>query len=175
MSSKNYNDIDKNSLLLGGGMGRGLALFPGSFDPFTKGHADLVERALQLFDQVVVAIGFNEHKPGWIPVQERVDALKALYANEPRVMVESYSCLTIDFAKQCGATAILRGIRSVKDYEYEMQLADVNRQLSGIETLLLFANPQYSSLTSSMVRELVHFGKDIQSFLPIGLHYSDKK
>ncbi len=174
MSSKNYNDIDKNSLLLGGGMGRGL-LFPGSFDPFTKGHADLVERALQLFDQVVVAIGFNEHKPGWIPVQERVDALKALYANEPRVMVESYTGLTIDFAKQCGAVAILRGIRSVKDYEYEMQLADVNKQLSGIETLLLFANPQYSSLSSSMVRELVHFGKDIQSFLPIGLHYSDKK
>ena len=149
-------------------------IFPGSFDPFTKGHADLVARALQIFDQVVVAIGYNEHKPGWIPVQERVDALKALYANEPRVMVESYSCLTIDFAKQCGATAILRGIRTVADYEYEMQLADVNKQLSGIETLLLFANPQYSSVSSSMVRELTHFGKDIQPFLPIGLHY-DKK
>ena len=174
MSSKNYNDIDKNSLLLGGGMGRGL-LFPGSFDPFTKGHADLVERALQLFDQVVVAIGFNEHKPGWIPVQERVDALKALYANEPRVMVESYTGLTIDFAKQCGAVAILRGIRSVKDYEYEMQLADMNKQLSGIETLLLFANPQYSSVSSSIVRELAHFGKDIKPFLPEGLHYSSKK
>ena len=149
-------------------------IFPGSFDPFTKGHADLVARALQIFDQVVVAIGYNEHKPGWIPVQERVDALKALYANEPRVTVESYSCLTIDFAKQCGATAILRGIRTVADYEYEMQLADVNKQLSGIETLLLFANPQYSSVSSSMVRELTHFGKDIQPFLPIGIHY-DKK
>lgn len=149
-------------------------IFPGSFDPFTKGHADLVARALQIFDQVVVAIGYNEHKPGWIPVQERVDALKALYAKEPRVTVESYSCLTIDFAKQCGATAILRGIRTVADYEYEMQLADVNKQLSGIETLLLFANPQYSSVSSSMVRELTHFGKDIQPFLPIGLHY-DKK
>lgn len=149
-------------------------IFPGSFDPFTKGHADLVARALQIFDQVVVAIGYNEHKPGWIPVQERVDALKALYANEPRVTVESYTGLTVDFAKQCGAVAILRGIRSVKDYEYEMQLADVNKQLSGIETLLLFANPQYSSVSSSMVRELTHFGKDIQPFLPIGLHY-DKK
>ena len=149
-------------------------IFPGSFDPFTKGHADLVARALQIFDQVVVAIGYNEHKPGWIPVQERVDALKALYANEPRVTVESYTGLTVDFAKQCGATAILRGIRTVADYEYEMQLADVNKQLSGIETLLLFANPQYSSVSSSMVRELTHFGKDIQPFLPIGLHY-DKK
>ena len=162
------------SLLLGGGMGRGL-LFPGSFDPFTKGHADLVARALQIFDQVVVAVGYNEHKPGWIPVQERVDALKELYAKEPRVTIESYSCLTVDFAKQCGAIAILRGIRSVTDYEYEMQLADVNKQLSGIETLLLFAAPRYSSVSSSMVRELAHFGKDIRSFLPEGYNISEKK
>ncbi len=150
-------------------------LFPGSFDPFTRGHADLVERALQIFDKVIVAVGYNEHKPGWIPVQERVNALKAFYANEPRVVVDSYSCLTTDYAKQCGATAILRGIRTVTDYEYEMQLADVNRQLSGIETLLLFTDSKYSSISSSVVRELAHFGKDIQSFLPEGLHYSDKK
>lgn len=150
-------------------------LFPGSFDPFTKGHADLVERALQIFDQVIVAVGYNEHKPGWIPVKERVEALKALYANEPRVRVESYTGLTVDFAKQCGAMAILRGIRSVKDYEYEMQLADVNRQLSGIETLSLFADPRYSSVSSSMVRELAHFGKDVRSFLPEGYHISEKK
>ena len=174
MSSKNNNDIDKNSLLLGGGMGRGL-LFPGSFDPFTKGHADIVERGLQLFDSIVIALGYNENKEGWIPVEERVRALKALYANEPRVTVESYTGLTVDFAKQCGAVAILRGIRAVKDYEYEMQLADMNKQLSGIETLLLFANPQYSSVSSSIVRELAHFGKDIKPFLPEGLHYSSKK
>ena len=115
MSSKNYNDIDKNSLRLGGGMGRGL-LLPGSFDPFTKGHADLVERGLQLSDSIVIAIGYNENKEGWIPVEERVRALKALYAHEPRVRVESYTGLTVDFAKQCGAMAILRGVRSVKDY-----------------------------------------------------------
>ena len=169
MSSKNYNDIDKNSLLLGGGMGRGL-LFPGSFDPFTKGHADLVERALQLFDQVVVAVGYNEHKPGWIPVKERVEALQALYASEPRVTVKSYSCLTADFARQCGAIAILRGVRTTADYEYEMQMADANRQLSGIETLLLFANPKYAFVSSSLVREFAHFGKDIREFLPKGLH-----
>lgn len=150
-------------------------LFPGSFDPFTKGHANLVERSLQLFDHVIIAVGYNENKPGWIPVQERVSALKALYANEPRVTVESYSCLTVDFARQCGAKAILRGIRSVKDYEYEMQMADVNRQLSGIETILLFADPQLSAVSSSIVRELAHFGKDIKPFLPEGLHYTDKK
>ena len=150
-------------------------IFPGSFDPFTRGHADLVERGLQLFDEVVVAIGYNERKPGWIPVQERVDAIKAFYANEPRVIVDSYSCLTVDFAKQCGATAILRGIRTVTDYEYEMQLADVNKQLTGIETLLLFANPQLTAVSSSVVRELAHFGKDIKPFLPEGLHYSNIK
>ena len=150
-------------------------LFPGSFDPFTKGHANLVERGLELFDHVIIAVGYNENKPGWIPVQERVSALKALYANEPRVTVESYSCLTVDFARQCGAKAILRGIRSVKDYEYEMQMADVNRQLSGIETILLFADSQLSAVSSSIVRELAHFGKDIKPFLPEGLHYTDKK
>jgi len=150
-------------------------LFPGSFDPFTKGHANLVERALQFFDHVVVAVGYNEHKPGWIPIQERVDALKAFYANEPRVTVECYSGLTTDYALQCGAMAILRGIRSVKDYEYEMQLADVNRQLSGIETLVLFADPQLSVVSSSVVRELAHFGKDIKPFLPEGLCYKNKK
>ena len=150
-------------------------LFPGSFDPFTKGHANLVERGLELFDHVIIAVGYNENKPGWIPVQERVSALKALYANEPRVTVDSYSCLTVDFARQCGAKAILRGIRSVKDYEYEMQMADVNRQLSGIETILLFADPQLSAVSSSIVRELAHFGKDIKPFLPEGLHYTDKK
>ncbi|MBO4840244.1 MAG: pantetheine-phosphate adenylyltransferase [Bacteroidaceae bacterium] len=150
-------------------------LFPGSFDPFTKGHANLVERGLQLFDHVVIAVGYNEQKQGWIPVQKRVEALKALYAGDSRVTVESYSCLTADFAKQCGATAILRGIRSVKDYEYEAQMADVNRQLSGIETILLFADPQLSAVSSSIVRELAHFGKDIKPFLPEGLHYTDKK
>lgn len=150
-------------------------LFPGSFDPFTKGHANLVERGLQLFDEVIIAIGFNEQKPGWLPVQERVDALRKLYANEPKVTVESYSGLTVDFAQQYGAKVILRGVRSVKDYEYEMQLADVNRQLSGIETILLFADPQLSAVSSSIVRELAHFGKDIKPFLPEGLHYTYKK
>ena len=134
-------------------------IFPGSFDPYTKGHADLVERGLQLFDHIVIGVGYNENKAGWIPVEERVKALKALYACDFRITVESYTCLTTDFARQCGATAILRGIRTLLDFEYEKQLADVNKQLSGIETILLFSDPQYSSVSSSMVRELAHFGK----------------
>lgn len=147
------------------------AIFPGSFDPFTVGHADLVARGLDLFDSLIIAIGYNEHKQGWIPVEERVAALRKFYANEPRIQVESYQCLTIDFAKEKGAKFILRGIRSIKDYEYERDIAEMNKKLSDIETIVLFANPNLSSISSSIVRELSHFGKDIQNWLPKGLHY----
>lgn len=152
-----------------------IAIFPGSFDPFTIGHANLVERGLQLFDELTIAVGYNESKAGWIPTEERVDALRALYAGNARVHVESYSCLTIDFAKQVGARAILRGVRNVKDYEYELQIADINRQLTGIETVLLPALPQLANISSSVVRELSHFGKDISQFLPQDLKYKHIK
>ena len=141
-------------------------LFPGSFDPFTLGHADIVRRALALFDEVVIAVGYNEQKSGWMPVQERVASIKRLYAEEPRVKVESYAGLTVDFARERGIEAIVRGVRTTADFEYEMQLADVNRQLTGIETVLLPASPQLASLSSSVVRELAHFGHDISAFLP---------
>lgn len=141
-------------------------LFPGSFDPFTLGHADIVRRALNLFDEVVIAVGYNENKAGWMPVEERVSTIRRLYAEEPRVTVESYMGLTVDFAKKHGITAIIRGVRTTADFEYEMQLADVNRQLTGIETILLLASPQYASISSSIVRELVHFHHDISAFLP---------
>ncbi len=144
-------------------------LFPGSFDPFTIGHADLVSRALLLFDEVIIAVGINEQKPGWIPIEERVQALRALYKEESRVRVESYSGLTTDFAQSIGVVAILRGVRSIKDFEYELQMADINRRLTGIDTVCLFADPQLGSVTSSLVRELAHFGKDITPFLPKGM------
>ncbi len=143
-----------------------LALFPGSFDPFTLGHADIVERALGLFDEVIIGVGYNEQKQGWMPADERVEAIRRLYADEPRVKVVSYTGLTADFASENGVTAIVRGVRTIADYEYEMQMADVNRQLTGIETILLPASPQYASLSSSLLRELSHFGHDISAFLP---------
>ena len=145
---------------------RRLALFPGSFDPFTKGHADIVTRALALFDEIVVAVGYNEQKPGWMPVEERVEKIRQIYAYEPRVKVESYTGLTVEFAKAKGVNAIVRGVRTVADFEYELQMADVNKQLTGIETVLLPASPQFASLSSSVVRELAHFGQDISAFLP---------
>ena len=145
---------------------RGLVLFPGSFDPFTKGHADIVRRALELFAEVVVAVGYNEQKSGWMPVGERVAAIGRLYADEPRVKVLSYTGLTADFAKEQGVAAIVRGVRTVADFEYEVQMADVNRRLAGIETILLPASPEYASFSSSLVRELAHFGHDVSTFLP---------
>ena len=143
-----------------------LALFPGSFDPFTLGHADIVRRALSFSDEVVVAVGYNYQKRGWQPVEERVAAIRKLYKDEPRVRVESYTGLTVDFAREQGAAAIVRGVRTMADFEYEMQMADVNRQLAGIETILLPASPQLASLSSSVVRELAHLGRDISAFLP---------
>jgi len=141
-------------------------LFPGSFDPFTLGHADIVQRTLGLFDEVVVAVGYNENKVGWMPVEERVEAIRKLYKDEPRITVESYTGLTVDFARERGINAIIRGVRTMADFEFEMQLADVNRQLTGIETILLPASPQLASLSSSVVRELASFGHDVSAYLP---------
>ena len=143
-----------------------LVLFPGSFDPFTLGHADIVRRALEMFDGIVIAVGYNEQKTGWMPVEERVAAIRKLYADETRITVERYTGLTVDFAREHGIGIIIRGVRTVADFEFEMQLADVNRQLTGIETILLPASPQLASLSSSIVRELAHFGHDVSAFLP---------
>ena len=153
------------------GEGRGRGLFPGSFDPFTLGHADIVERSLRLFGEVIVAVGYNERKAGWLPVEERVRALTELYRDEPRVRVVSYSGLTIELAGQLGATAIIRGVRNSQDFLYEEQQAEVNRRLSGIDTVFLPTRPELACIRSSMVRELAHFGRDIAPFLPQGLRY----
>lgn len=146
-------------------------LLAGSFDPFTIGHACLAQRALALCDELVIGIGYNEHKAGWIAVDERLRALRELYTHEPRVRVDKYSCLTVDFARQAGITCIVRGVRGAIDLDYEMQMAEVNRRLAGIDTLLLPAQPELAHVSSSLVRELAHFGKDIQPLLPAGLHY----
>ena len=145
---------------------RRIALFPGTFDPFTLGHQSLVKRVLTCADAVVIAIGINEKKQTYYTLEQRVSAIRALYAEELRVKVITYSGLTVDVAQQEQASFILRGVRSVIDFEYEKAIADVNRQLTGIETLLLFTEPAYAHISSSVVRELLHFGKDVSAFLP---------
>lgn len=145
------------------------AIFPGSFDPFTVGHASIVERGLPLFDEIVIGVGINENKRALYTPEERVRAIAELYAGEPRIRVVAYDDLTIDLARREGAGFILRGLRSVKDFEYERDIANMNQRLSGIETVLLFTEPHYSSISSSVVRELIAFGKDVTDFLPAPL------
>ncbi|MDR1357581.1 MAG: pantetheine-phosphate adenylyltransferase [Tannerellaceae bacterium] len=143
-----------------------IALFPGTFDPFTVGHHSLVKRGLELVDEIVIAIGINDSKQSYFPVEKRLDAIRSLYRNEARVRVEAYDSLTVDFALQTGARFILRGIRTVNDFEYEKNIADVNRQLNGIETFILFTEPEHTHISSSIVRELLRYGKDISAFIP---------
>ena len=142
-------------------------IFVGSFNPFTIGHDSIVRRALPLFDRLVIGVvGDQVHKPGMAPAEERMAAIRQLYCDEPRIEVKPYYGLAVDFAREEGARFLVKGVRSAKDFEYEREQADINRQIAGIETLLLYAEPQLSSVSSSMVRELQHFGADVSQFLP---------
>ena len=138
-----------------------IALFPGTFDPFTIGHQSLVRRGLELVDEIVISIGINDKKLTYFSLEKRMEAIWNLYKDNPRVKVMSYNQLTVDFAKEVGAGFILRGIRTVNDFEYEKTIADVNRKLTGIETFILFTEPEHTHISSSIVRELLRYGKDI--------------
>ena len=141
-------------------------VFPGTFDPFTVGHSSLVERALPLCSRLVIALGYNPSKSSAATVAERVDTISALYASEPRVEVMAYTGLTVDLCRELGASWMLRGVRTVADFEYERNLADINRRIGGVETLLLFTLPELSCISSSMLRELASHGRDITPYLP---------
>ena len=145
------------------------ALFPGTFDPYTVGHESLVRRGLSLMDEIVIAIGVNESKRSYFSLEKRLEMIRVLYIDEPRVKVESYDSLTIDFARKVGAGYILRGIRSVVDFEYEKTIADMNRTISGIETFVLFTEPALTHISSTQVRELLRYGSDVSSFIPKGM------
>lgn len=141
-------------------------IFVGSFDPFTIGHKSVVDRVLPLFDRMVIGVGVNERKQYMLTTDERVAAIRQLYAGDERVVVESYSDLTVDFAQRHGAQFVVKGVRNVRDFEYERDQADINRRLTGLETLLIYAEPGLDSVSSSVVRELNHFGKDTSMFVP---------
>ena len=156
---RNENEEMRNSVLTG--------IFVGSFNPFTVGHDSIVRRALPLFDRLVIGVvGDQVHKPDMPSAEERIKAIAELYQGEPAIEVKPYYGLAVDFAKQEDAHFIVKGVRSVKDFEYEREQADINRSLSGIETILLYAEPQFASVSSTMVRELQHFGVDVTPFLP---------
>ena len=140
------------------------ALFAGTFNPFTIGHADIVTRGLELFDEVVIAIGDNQDKPSE-DIDEREQAIRVIYKDEPRVRVEVYHSLTVDFAREIGASALLRGVRTVADFEYERQMADANRALAGMETVVLFTRPELAHISSSLVRDLKKHGADVSALV----------
>ena len=145
------------------------ALFPGTFDPFTIGHESLVKRGLTVMDEIVIAIGVNESKKSFFSIEKRIEMISNLYADYPSIRVESYNTLTIDIATKVGANFILRGVRSVIDFEYEKSIADMNRTISGIETFVLFTEPPLSHISSTVVRELMQYGHDVSEFIPKGL------
>lgn len=144
-----------------------IGIFVGSFDPFTIGHDSVVKRALPLFDHIVIGVGVNSQKSHMLSEAERIEAITKLYANEPKISVKVFHDLAVDFAKREGATYMIKGVRSVKDFEYEREQADINSHISGIDTIFLFTEPQLASVSSSMVRELLRYGRDVKEFLPV--------
>jgi pantetheine-phosphate adenylyltransferase len=150
------------------------AIFPGSFDPFTKGHEAIVEQALRLFDRVVIAIGENIGKRSLLSLEARKQLIADLYAGNERVECISYSTLTGDVAREVGASALVRGVRNSIDFEYERTLAQTNiRLFPEIETVLLLTPPTLSDVSSSTVRELLAFGRDVEWLLPEGVNLKE--
>jgi len=143
-----------------------LAIFPGSFDPFTVGHEDVVKRGLSLFENIVIAVGYNANKRDHFPLDDRMQWIRDVFANDPRVSVEKYEGLTVDFAKEIGATHILRGIRTSADFEYERAIAQVNKAMSNIDSVFLLTTPEHTPVNSSIVRDILKHGGDASMFLP---------
>lgn len=143
-----------------------VAMFQGSFDPFTRGHESIVRRALPLFDEIVVAVVSNIAKKPFMSIESRMTFIKKVFADEPRVRVVSSDGLTVDVARKVGATCLLRGVRMIQDFENEMHMADINRHLGGIETVLLYTLPEFSHISSTIVRELFSYNQDVSDFIP---------
>jgi pantetheine-phosphate adenylyltransferase len=144
-----------------------IALFPGSFDPVTKAHVDIIERSVPLFDKVVIGIGLNSTKTAFLNSAVREKMLKAVFANEPRIEITTYEGLTIEFCKKIGADYMIRGIRTVSDFEYEKAIAQMNHALvPEIESIFIVSKPGYSSLSSTIVRDIMRYQGDISQFVP---------
>jgi pantetheine-phosphate adenylyltransferase len=144
-----------------------IGIFPGTFDPITLGHKDVIDRAINLFDELIIAIGVNSSKVPMYALEQRLQWIRDIYKDEPKVKADSYKGLTVDFCKQVNAKYILRGIRYVNDFEYEKAIADVNRAMdSSIETIFLTCTPQFTSIASTLVRDIIRNNGNVSQFLP---------
>ncbi len=144
-----------------------IAVFPGSFDPFTKGHENVINRALPLFDQLLIAIGHNSEKKSFFSLEKRLSMIGKLYEDESRIEVTFYEGLTVDYCKSVGAKYLLRGLRTAADFEYERAIAQINRKMTpDIETVFILAVPEFTPVNSTIIREILKYGGDAAQFLP---------
>ncbi|MFD2244659.1 pantetheine-phosphate adenylyltransferase [Pontibacter ruber] len=144
-----------------------IALFPGSFDPFTNGHLDVVLRGASLFDEVIIAIGNNSSKQRYIPVERMIDVIADLFKDNPNITVQAYKGLTAEFARTVGAKFLLRGLRNTTDFEYENTIAQANRHVNNeLETVFLITSPPLAAISSSIIREIHRFGGNVDDFIP---------
>ena len=143
------------------------AVFPGSFDPITRGHENILRRAAGLFDEVVVAIGVNQDKQGMFPLEQRMAWCRDTFADLPQVRVTSFEGLTVDFCRSIGAGWLIRGVRNGGDFEYERTIAQMTKHLdSELDTMILFTDPEFAAISSSVVRDIAHHGGDVSRFVP---------
>jgi pantetheine-phosphate adenylyltransferase len=142
------------------------AVCPGSYDPATNGHLDIIERASALFDEIVVTVMINKSKKGLFTIDERLDMLREITVKLPNVRVDSWHGLLVDYCRANDVIAIAKGLRSVSDFDYELQMAQMNRELSGVETLLMANNPVYGFVSSSLVKEVATYGGDVEALVP---------
>jgi len=147
-----------------------IAVCPGSFDPITRGHESIIKRAFPLFDEIIIAIGINVEKKGFFPLENRLEWITHVFKNEPQIKVFSYEGLTVDFCRKVNAKYLLRGLRTSSDFEFERSIAHINKQLyPDIETVFLLTQPEFMSLNSSIVREIVRYNGDASQFVPEGV------
>lgn len=149
-----------------------VALFPGSFDPFTVGHESIVQRGLSIFDSVIIAVGYNASKPGFFPLDNRMKLIREIFKNDDRVEVTSYSNLTVDFCREVKANFILRGLRTSADFEYERAIAQVNKSMAPeIQSVFLLTTPEHTPVNSTIVRDIIRHNGDASKFIPNNVDY----
>ena len=155
-------------------MSKRIAIFPGSFDPITKGHENILHRALPLFDEIIVAIGKNSSKQNFFSLEQREAWIKQVFAKEPKVRVETYTGLTIEFCKKMNAQFILRGLRTSADFEFEKAIAQNNKVMApGIETIFILPVPELSAINSTIVRDIIRNNGDASQFVPEGINLKE--
>lgn len=153
---------------------RKIAVFPGSFDPFTVGHENVVLRALDLFDQIIVAIGVHSQKQALLPVEARVAMVNKVFESRPQVSVGSFEGLTVDYCRKVGATHMLRGIRTAADFEYERAIAQINKKmLPEVESVFLLTSPEHTPVNSTIIRDIIRNQGDASQFIPAGVNIND--